>query len=146
MTGTVPLGYDGQCALPCHPRYTIMFAVLFEVHRSSDKLDTYLPLAKMQRPESESVPSFISNIRYRNLPQQGWIFSLSTWKDEKAIDRWGTSAKHHMVQVRPGWICSFWTIISGLGRSVLTLNLPMDTRGKVNSLERMRQKSGKEHQ
>jgi len=75
-----------------------MFSVLFEVHPKSDQLDTYLGFGKMLRPDLERVDGFIDNIRYRSLTRAGWILSLSGWRDEKAVVRWRTQAKHHAVQ------------------------------------------------
>jgi heme-degrading monooxygenase HmoA len=75
-----------------------MFSVLFEVHPSSDQWDAYLANAKMLRPELESIDGFIDNIRYKSLTREGWILSLSTWRDEKALVRWRTRARHHEVQ------------------------------------------------
>src|SRR5579871_3876888 len=75
-----------------------MFAVLFEVHPKPEKWDAYLGLAKMLRPELEQVEGFIDNIRYRSLTRDGWILSLSSWRDEKAVVRWRTAMRHHEVQ------------------------------------------------
>jgi heme-degrading monooxygenase HmoA len=75
-----------------------MFAVLFEVHPKADRWDDYLGYAKMLRPELERIDGFVDNIRYRSLTRKGWILSLSIWRDEKALVRWRTQAKHHEVQ------------------------------------------------
>ncbi len=75
-----------------------MFSVLFEVHPKSDQWDAYLGYAKMLRPELEQIEGFVDNIRYRSLTREGWILSLSNWRDEKALVRWRTRAKHHEVQ------------------------------------------------
>jgi heme-degrading monooxygenase HmoA len=75
-----------------------MFAVLFEVHPSADQWDAYLGYAKLLRPELEMVKGFVDNIRYRSLRREGWILSLSNWRDEKALVRWRSQAKHHDVQ------------------------------------------------
>ena len=75
-----------------------MFSVLFEVHPKSDQWDAYLGYAKMLRPELEQIEGFVDNIRYRSLTREGWILSLSGWRDEKALVRWRTQAKHHEVQ------------------------------------------------
>ena len=75
-----------------------MFAVLFEVHPRAEQWDTYLGLAQMLRPELEQIEGFIDNIRYRSLTREGWILSLSNWRDEKALVRWRTRARHHQVQ------------------------------------------------
>src|SRR3954466_2364974 len=75
-----------------------MFSVLFEVHPRPDRFDAYLGYAKMLRPELEQIDGFVDNIRYRSLTRDGWILSLSGWRDEKALVRWRTRARHHEVQ------------------------------------------------
>jgi heme-degrading monooxygenase HmoA len=75
-----------------------MFSVIFEVHPKPDQWDAYLGLAKMLRPELERVEGFIDNIRYRSLTREGWILSLSGWRDEKALVRWRTTMRHHETQ------------------------------------------------
>src|ERR1700730_4498479 len=75
-----------------------MFSVLFEVHPKSDQWDAYLGNAKMLRPELEVVDGFVDNIRYKSLTREGWILSLSGWRDEKSVVRWRTAMRHHMVQ------------------------------------------------
>src|ERR1700747_3695889 len=75
-----------------------MFSVIFEVHPRSEHWDTYLGIGKMLRPEIEQIDGFVDNIRYRSLTRDGWILSLSGWRDEKALVRWRTEAKHHGVQ------------------------------------------------
>jgi heme-degrading monooxygenase HmoA len=75
-----------------------MFSVLFEVRPKPEQWDNYLGNAKMLRPELEQVDGFIDNIRYKSLRREGWILSLSGWRDEKAVVRWRTAMRHHMVQ------------------------------------------------
>lgn len=75
-----------------------MFSVIFEVHPKSDQWEKYLGLAKMLRPELEQIEGFIDNIRYGSLTREGWILSLSGWKDEKAVVRWRTTQHHHETQ------------------------------------------------
>jgi heme-degrading monooxygenase HmoA len=75
-----------------------MFSVLFEVYPKGDQWDHYLANAKMLRPELEKVEGFVDNIRYKSLTREGWILSLSGWKDEKAVVRWRTLMRHHEVQ------------------------------------------------
>jgi len=75
-----------------------MFAVLFEVQPKSEKWDDYLGIARMLKPELEAIEGFVENIRYRSLTREGWLLSLSTWRDEKALVRWRTQAKHHGAQ------------------------------------------------
>jgi heme-degrading monooxygenase HmoA len=75
-----------------------MFSVIFEVHPRPDQWDAYLGHARMLRPELEQIEGFVDNIRYRSLTRAGWILSLSGWRDEKALVRWRTRARHHDVQ------------------------------------------------
>lgn len=75
-----------------------MFAVIFEVHPKSSQWDGYLALGKMLKPELEQIDGFIENVRYRSLTRGGWLVSLSQWRDEKALVRWRTQARHHDVQ------------------------------------------------
>lgn len=75
-----------------------MFAVLFEVAPHADQWDSYLGYARMLRPELEQIDGFVTNIRYRSLTREGWLLSLSDWRDEKALIRWRTHAQHHEIQ------------------------------------------------
>ncbi|MFJ8608051.1 antibiotic biosynthesis monooxygenase family protein [Streptomyces sp. NPDC093675] len=75
-----------------------MFSVLFEVHPRSDQWDAYLGYAKMLKPELQRIDGFVDNIRYGSLTREGWILSLSGWRDEKALVRWRTQAGHHKIQ------------------------------------------------
>ena len=77
-----------------------MFAVLFEVHPYTAQWDAYLGYAKMLRPELEAIDGFVDNVRYRSLTRPGWILSLSSWRNEKALVRWRTLVRHHDVQVK----------------------------------------------
>jgi heme-degrading monooxygenase HmoA len=75
-----------------------MFAVIFEVQPRSDRWETYLGLAGALRPELVAVDGFIDNVRYGSKRREGWLLSLSTWRDEKALIRWRTNAPHHAAQ------------------------------------------------
>ena len=75
-----------------------MFSVIFEVQPRPEQWDAYLGYAKMLRPEHERIEGFVDNIRYRSLTREGWILSLSGWRDQKALVRWRTRAGHHEVQ------------------------------------------------
>lgn len=80
-----------------------MFSVLFEVHPRAEQWDAYLGAAKMLRPELEQVDGFVDNIRYKSLTRDGWLLSLSSWRDEKAVVRWRTTMRHHEVQQNGRW-------------------------------------------
>jgi heme-degrading monooxygenase HmoA len=75
-----------------------MFSVIFEVHPKPEQWDAYLALGKMLKPELEQIGGFVDNIRYRSLRHDGRLLSLSGWRDEKALVRWRTRARHHVVQ------------------------------------------------
>src|ERR1700760_5158984 len=75
-----------------------MFSVIFEVHPRPEQWDAYLGAAKMLRPELEQIDGFVDNIRYKSLSRDGWILSLSGWRDEKSLVRWRTHMRHHEVQ------------------------------------------------
>jgi heme-degrading monooxygenase HmoA len=65
-----------------------MFSVLFEVQPRRDEWDVYLARADRRRAELEQTPGFIDNIHYSSLTRDGWILSLSGWRDEESILRW----------------------------------------------------------
>jgi heme-degrading monooxygenase HmoA len=75
-----------------------MFSAMLEVHPIPDQFDTYLNMAKMLRPELEKIEGFIDNNRYASLTRDGWLLSLSSWRDEKSLIRWRTEAKHFKIQ------------------------------------------------
>ena len=68
------------------------------MHPKPGQWDAYLDNAKMLRPELMKVAGFVDNIRYKSLTREGWILSLSGWRDEKAVVRWRTTMRHHMAQ------------------------------------------------
>jgi hypothetical protein len=37
-------------------------------------------------------------LRYRSLTREGWVRSLSRWRDEKAVVRRRTKVRHHEIQ------------------------------------------------
>jgi len=76
-----------------------MFAVIFEVQPKQERFDEYLALAKQLKPKLEAIDGFIDSILYKSLLREGWLLSLSTWRDEKAVVRWRTSRHHHEAQV-----------------------------------------------
>ena len=77
-----------------------MFSVIFEVQPRPGQLDAYLGSATLLRPELEQIDGFVENVRYRSLAREGWILSLSDWRDEKAVVRWRSAMHHHEVQGR----------------------------------------------
>ncbi|MGA8756738.1 MAG: antibiotic biosynthesis monooxygenase [Stellaceae bacterium] len=77
-----------------------MFAVIFEVQPRPDRWEDYLALAGSLRPELEQVDGFLENERFRSRQRAGRVLSLSIWRDEKAVIRWRTLARHHYAQAR----------------------------------------------
>jgi heme-degrading monooxygenase HmoA len=77
-----------------------MFAVVFEVHPRSEQWDAYLCLAGGLRPELVAIDGFIDNVRYGSKRREGWLLSLSTWRDEKSLVRWRVNAPHRAAQAR----------------------------------------------
>src|ERR1700721_1594604 len=77
-----------------------MFSVVFEVYPKREAFDPSLDLGKEVRPILERIDGFIDNERFQSSRRPGWILSHSTWRDEKAVVRWRTTAKHHETQQR----------------------------------------------
>jgi heme-degrading monooxygenase HmoA len=75
-----------------------MFVVVFEVHPAQGKKDEYLALARHLKPILESIDGFIDNERFESKRREGWMLSLSTWRDEKAVVRWRIQSEHHSTQ------------------------------------------------
>jgi heme-degrading monooxygenase HmoA len=75
-----------------------MFSVIFEAIPSKENSDEYFYIANMLRPELEQLEGFIDNVRYKSLTRDGWILSLSSWKDEKSLVRWRIRTRHHEAQ------------------------------------------------
>ena len=75
-----------------------MFAAIFEARPRPGQWDSYLETAETLRPKLEQIDGFIGNIRYKSLTREGWILSLSDWRDEKAVVRWRTERIHHEMQ------------------------------------------------
>jgi heme-degrading monooxygenase HmoA len=75
-----------------------MFAVIFEVNPKPEQWKSYLGYARLLRPELEQIDGFIANERFSSRRREGWLLSLSIWRDEKAVIRWRTLAQHHEVQ------------------------------------------------
>ncbi|SOE75130.1 Heme-degrading monooxygenase HmoA [Burkholderia sp. OK233] len=74
-----------------------MFSAMLEVHPIPEQFNAYLGMAKMLRPELEKIDGFIDNNRYASLTREGWLLSLSSWRDEKALIRWRSQETHHQI-------------------------------------------------
>lgn len=98
MGGHFNIGIDHISVV--QERDTVMFSVIFEVHPDQGKLDDYLGSAEVLRPQLERIEGFVDNVRYKSLTREGWILSLSSWRDEKSLVRWRTQRGHYEVQQR----------------------------------------------
>lgn len=74
-----------------------MFAAMLEVNPKPEQFNAYLGMAKVLRLELEKIDGFIDNNRYASLTREGWLLSLSSWRDEKALVRWRSQAAHHKI-------------------------------------------------
>ncbi|MDE1010207.1 MAG: antibiotic biosynthesis monooxygenase [Paraburkholderia fungorum] len=74
-----------------------MFAAMLEVNPKPEQFNAYLGMAKVLRLELEKIDGFIDNNRYASLTRDGWLLSLSSWRDEKALVRWRSQAAHHKI-------------------------------------------------
>jgi heme-degrading monooxygenase HmoA len=77
-----------------------MFVVIFEVNPRPERWDDYLGYARRLKPELEKIDGFLENERFASKRREGWLVSLSSWRDEKALIRWRTHALHHEVQMK----------------------------------------------
>jgi heme-degrading monooxygenase HmoA len=75
-----------------------MHAVIFEVLPSESGFQRYLDLAAYLRPQLEAIDGFLSVERFRSLRRDGWILSLSLWRDETALIHWRSHTEHHAAQ------------------------------------------------
>lgn len=75
-----------------------MFSVLFAAQ--PNELSTYLNSLEALRPELDKIDGFVENACYNSMQCEGWILSLSSWRDEKAVVRWRTARSHHIAQQR----------------------------------------------
>jgi heme-degrading monooxygenase HmoA len=77
-----------------------MFSVLFEILPRAERRDIHAEIAGSLLPELERVPGFVDNFLYKSLLNEGWMLSLSTWRDEKSVVRWRTRRLHAEAQQR----------------------------------------------
>src|SRR5215469_12276008 len=75
-----------------------MFVVIFTVEPKPGKAEAYLHLAGRLRPELEAIDGFLEVERFASRNRKDRLLSLSLWRDEKALIRWRTQARHHAAQ------------------------------------------------
>ena len=65
-----------------------MFSVLFEVQPQPQQWDAYCADANMRRPELAQLPGFVHAVLYRSLARNGWLLSVSGWRDSASVAGW----------------------------------------------------------
>src|SRR5690625_3050470 len=65
-----------------------MIIVVFEVELRPEGRDDYFALAADLREELQEIDGFISIERFQSVNDPGKILSLSTWRDEAAVEAW----------------------------------------------------------
>jgi heme-degrading monooxygenase HmoA len=77
-----------------------MFAVMFEAHPRPSQWDAYLEWATLLDTDLRQVAGFVDDGYYQCVSRAGWVLSLSTWEDEKALVSWRTHPKHQLAQAK----------------------------------------------
>ena len=77
-----------------------MFAVIFEVHPKPEQYAAYLGHAARLRPALERIEGFLDNERFASELREGWLVSLSIWRDEAALIRWRSHGGHRETQLQ----------------------------------------------
>ena len=72
--------------------------VMFEVHVKSENSDVYANRVALLKRELVRIDGFVDQTMYRSLTRDGWLLSVSTWRDEKAVVRWRTQPVHSRMQ------------------------------------------------
>lgn len=65
-----------------------MFSVMIEAQPHKDQWDAYLARTDLLRTQLENAAGFVEAARYRSLTRDGWILSLSDWRDERDVLAW----------------------------------------------------------
>jgi heme-degrading monooxygenase HmoA len=77
-----------------------VFLVIFEVNAKSENSDVYANRVALLKRELVRIDGFVDQTMYRSLTRDGWLLSVSTWRDEKAVVRWRTHPVHSRMQQR----------------------------------------------
>jgi heme-degrading monooxygenase HmoA len=77
-----------------------MFMVNFEVHAKPESADVYAKRVALLKAEIVKIDGFIDQSLYSSLNRDGWLLSLSNWRDEKALIRWRTQTTHQSLQAK----------------------------------------------
>jgi len=75
-----------------------MIVVIFEVEPRAGARDDYFALAAELREELQKIDGFISVERFQSLSSPDKVLSLSTWRDEEAVQAWYAHPGHGQAQ------------------------------------------------
>lgn len=75
-----------------------MIVVIFEVYPREGEKDPYLAMAAEMRPLVDAIDGFISVERFESLTTPGKLLSISTFRDEAALDEWRRLTRHRSAQ------------------------------------------------
>lgn len=75
-----------------------MIVVIFEVEPRAEAKDDYFALAAGLRDELQKIDGFISVERFQSLTNPEKILSVSTWRDEAAVEAWYRHQGHAQAQ------------------------------------------------
>lgn len=75
-----------------------MLTVLFEVTPLPGRAQRYFDIAAALADELHQVDGFVSVERFESVTRPGSYLSLSTWRDEDAVQRWRQQAAHRTGQ------------------------------------------------
>lgn len=75
-----------------------MIAVIFEVKPKQGKVEEYMDIAQMLKPELNKISGFISVERFQSITTPGKILSLSFWKSEESVQQWRNEISHRKAQ------------------------------------------------
>ena len=77
-----------------------MIVVIFEVIPNEGRAREYFDLAQELAPELDKTDGFISVERFESIANKGKYLSLSTWRDEAAVEAWHRHAGHRAAQAK----------------------------------------------
>ncbi|GGX39644.1 antibiotic biosynthesis monooxygenase family protein [Saccharospirillum salsuginis] len=75
-----------------------MIVVIFEVVLDAQARDRYMTIAEELVQFLESIDGFLSVERFQSLADPDKLLSLSTWKDETAVQAWREQMRHRSAQ------------------------------------------------
>jgi len=105
-----------------------VIAVIFEFTPAEGRFPDYMELVGTLKDELEKADGFVSLERFESITTKGKFVSLQFWRDEEAVRKWRTLAKHRAAQAkgRAGIFASYRLRIASVVR-----DYTMDERGEA---------------